>query len=282
MIAITGATGQLGRLVIAALLEHGTPKEKVIALARHPQHAGDLGVDVRDFNYTQPETMVISLQGVDTLLLISSNELGQRATQHQAVIDAAKEAGVKLLAYTSVLHATDSALGLAGEHRQTEQYLAASGLPFVLLRNGWYHENYTAGVPAAVEHGALLGSAGEGRIASATRADYAQAAAVVLSGEGHAGKTYELAGDTSYTLSELASEVSRQADKPVSYHNMPQADYQAALIKVGLPEAVAELLADSDAAAAKGALFDDSNTLSTLIGRPTTPVADAVAAALRR
>ncbi|MGC1331878.1 NmrA family NAD(P)-binding protein, partial [Pseudomonas sp.] len=200
---------------------------------------------------------------------------------HQAVINAAKQAGVKLLAYTSVLHAVGSALGLAAEHVQTEQALGASGVPHVLLRNGWYNENYSAGVPAAVAHDALLGSAGEGRISSAARADYAEAAAVVLSSEGHVGKTYELAGDGSYTLAELAAEVSRQAGKTVPYKNLPEAEYKAVLVQVGLPEPVAELLANSDAAAAKGALFDDSKVLSTLIGRPTTPVADAVAVALK-
>lgn len=280
MIAITGATGQLGRLVIAALLKR-VPAEQIVALARHPEKAADLGVPVRDFDYNQPEAMVIGLQGVDTLLLISSNELGQRATQHLAVIDAAKQAGVKVLAYTSVLHATGSALGLAAEHRDTEQALASSGVPHVVLRNGWYNENYSAGIPGAVGHGALLGSAGEGRIASAARADYAEAAAVVLTTEGHAGKTYELAGDNSYTLTELAAEVSRQTGKNLPYNNLPQAEYKAVLVQVGLPEPIAELLADSDAAAAKGALFDDSKVLSGLIGRPTTPIADAVAVALK-
>lgn len=284
MIAVTGATGQLGRLVIAALLEKGVKADQIIALARRPEKAADLeqdGVQVRDFDYTQPEAMVIGLEGVSKLLLISSNELGQRAAQHQAVIDAAKQAGVQWLAYTSVLHATGSALGLAAEHEQTEQALAASGLPHVLLRNGWYNENHAAGVPAAVAHDALLGSAGEGRISSAARADYAEAAAVVLAGEGHEGKTYELAGDSSYTLTELAAEVSRQAGKPVPYHNLSEGEYKAALIQAGLPEPVAELLANSDAAAAKGALFDDSKVLSKLIGRATTPVAESVALALR-
>jgi len=284
MFAVTGATGQLGRLVIAALLKNGVKADQIIALARHPEKAADLekdGVQVRDFNYTQPEAMVIGLKGVDKLLLISSNELGQRATQHRHVIEAAKEAGVQLLAYTSVLHATGSALGLAAEHVQTEQALAASGVPHVLLRNGWYNENYTGGVPSAVAHGALLGAAGEGRISSAARADYAEAAAVVLAGQGHEGKTYELAGDSSYTLAELAAEIARQAGKQVPYKDLPEAEYKEALIQVGLPKPVAELLANSDAAAAKGALFDDSKVLSKLIGRATTPVAESVALALR-
>lgn len=278
MIAITGATGQLGRLVIAALLER-VPAAQLVALVRAPQKAQDiaeLGVDVRHADYSQPATLATALQGVTRLLLISSNELGQRAQQHQAVIDAAKTANVELLAYTSVLHADASALGLAGEHRETEQALKASGIPHALLRNGWYSENYLAGVPAAVAHHALLGSAEEGRIASAPRADYAEAAAVVLTGAGQAGKVYELAGDDSYTLSELAALITEQSGTEVAYKNLPQAEYEAALISVGLPAPVADLLADSDAAAAKGALFDDGKQLSALIGRPTTPIAEAL------
>ncbi|NWD74930.1 SDR family oxidoreductase [Pseudomonas gingeri] len=283
MIAITGATGQLGRLVIEALLERVAASE-LVALVRDPLKAQDLsakGVTVRQADYNQPQTLASALSGVERLLLISSNELGQRSVQHRAVIDAAKAAGVKLLAYTSVLRADTSALGLADEHRETEQALSVSGLEHVLLRNGWYNENYTAGVPTAVAHGALLGSAGEGRIASAARADYALAAAVVLTREGQAGKVYELAGDTAYTLSELAEDIAKQSGRAVVYRNLPQGEYQAALLSFGLPEGIAALLADSDAAAANGALFDDRRQLSALIGRDTTPVATSVAVALK-
>lgn len=283
MIAITGATGQLGRLVIEALLERIAASE-LVALVRDPLKAQDLsakGVTVRQADYSQPQTLVSALSGVERLLLISSNELGQRTVQHRAVIDAAKTAGVQLLVYTSVLRADTSALGLAAEHRETEQALSASGLEHVLLRNGWYNENYTAGVPAAVEHGALLGSAGDGRIASAARADYALAAAVVLTREGQAGKVYELAGDTAYTLTELADEVAKQSRKAVVYQNLPQSEYQAALLSFGLPEGIAAMLADSDAAAAKGALSDEGRQLSALIGRDTMPVAASVALALK-
>lgn len=278
MIAITGATGQLGRLVIAALLER-VPADQVVALVRDPQKAQDiaeLGVDVRQADYSLPAALASALVGIDRLLLISSNELGQRATQHQAVIDAAKSAGVQLLAYTSVLHAEGSLLGLAEEHRQTEQALQASGVPYALLRNGWYHENYLAGVGASLAHNTLLGSAEQGRIASASRADYAEAAAVVLTSSEQVGKVYELAGDDSYTLSDLAALITQQSGTQVAYQNLPEAEYEAVLISVGLPAAVADLLADSDAAAAKGALFDDGKQLSTLIGRPTTPVAVAL------
>ena len=282
MIAITGATGQLGRLVINALLER-IPASGVVALVRSPEKAHDLslrGVEVRYADYSEPETLVSALAGIDRLLLISSNELGQRSAQHAAVIAAAKQAGVHLLAYTSVLRADTSLLELATEHRETEHTLKASGVPFVLLRNGWYHENYTAGVAAAVAHGVILGSAKEGRIASAGRVDYAEAAAVVLTGDGHAGHCYELAGDAAYSLDELAAEVARQSGKTVVYQDMPEADYKAALAGFGLPAPIAELLASSDAAAAQGALFDDGKVLSTLIGRPVTPIAAAVTAAL--
>ncbi len=283
MIAVTGATGQLGRLVIAALLKTVNPHD-IVALVRDPLKAQDLsakGVDVRQADYNKPETLPIALVGVQRLLLISSNEIGQRKAQHRAVIEAAKSSGVQLLAYTSVLHADKSTLGLAVEHRDTEQALLASGLNYVLLRNGWYSENYTASVPTAVAHEAIIGSAQEGRISSAARADYADAAAVVLTREGQAGKVYELAGDESYSLAELAGEVAKQSGKPVVYNDLPQDQYKAVLIGMGLPEAFAGLLADSDAAAAKGDLFDDSRQLSQLLGRPTTPIAQSVSTALK-
>jgi NAD(P)H dehydrogenase (quinone) len=283
MIVITGASGQLGCLVIARLLET-VPASQIIAAVRDPKKVADLaakGVQVRQADYSQPATLDGAFKGAERVLLISSSEVGQRLVQHQAVIDAAKRQGVKLLGYTSVLHASESKLGLAEEHRQTEAALARSGVPTVVLRNGWYHENYTAGVAHALANGAHFGSAGEGRISSASRADYAAAAAAVLtSNEDQGGKVYELAGDESYTLSDFAAEIARQSGKSIVYTDLPEADYKAALLQAGLPEFVAQLLADSDAAAAKGALFDDSRQLSQLIGRPTTPLASAIAEAL--
>lgn len=282
MIAITGATGQLGRLVIAKLLE-SVPAKELVAVARTPDKAADLaalGVQVRRGDYTQPETLADAFAGVDKLLLISSSEVGQRVAQHANAIAAAKSAGVKLLAYTSILHADSTPLGLGDEHRQTEARLAQSGLPFVLLRNGWYTENYAASIPAALTYGVLLGSAGEGRVASAARADYAAAAAAVLLKDDQAGKVYELAGDASYTLSDFAAEIAKQSGKPVAYQDMPPADFAAALKKAGLPDGLADLLADSDAGASQGGLFDDSRTLSSLIGRPTTPMSEVVRKAL--
>ncbi|KTB82844.1 quinone oxidoreductase [Pseudomonas syringae pv. syringae PD2766] len=284
MIVVTGATGQLGRLVIEQLLTR-LPASQIIAAVRSPEKAADLsalGIQVRQADYSQASTLDSAFAGADTLLLISSSEVGQRLAQHKAVIDAAKNAGVKLLAYTSVLHADTSALGLAKEHRETEDYLQSSGLPFVLLRNGWYTENYVAGAPGALAHGAVMGCAGEGRISSASRLDYAEAAATVLTAdEDQAGRVYELAGDVSYTLADYAAELSRQSGKTLAYVDLPQAEFEAALIKAGLPDFVAQLLADSDAAAAKGALFDDSHQLSTLIKRPTTPLAATITETLK-
>ena len=282
MIVITGATGQLGRLVITLLLKK-VPAASLVATVRNVEKAEEiaaLGVQVRQADYNQPASWNAALQGADKVLLISSSEIGQRTQQHRAVIDAAKRAGVKLLAYTSVLHADTSVLGLAGEHRETEAAIRASGLPFVLLRNGWYTENYAMGIPAALSLGAVYGCAGDGRISSAARADYAEAAAVVLTSDNPAGKVYELAGDTSYTLSEFAVEISRQSGKAISYVNLPEAEYKKALLGTGLPEFLAEQLANSDTGVSLGALFDDGKQLSKLIDRPTSALATAVRAAL--
>ncbi len=282
MIAITGATGQLGRLVIQNLLKT-VPASQLVAAVRSPDKAADLaalGVQVRQADYARPATLEAAFQGVSKLLLISSSEVGHRAPQHAAVIAAAQQAGVQLLAYTSILHADRSPLGLAAEHKETEAMLRASGIPHVLLRNGWYTENYTASVPAALQYGAVLGSAKDGRIASAARADYAAAAAAVLTLEGQAGQVYELAGDTAYTLSEFAAEIAKQSGKAVVYNDLPEAAYAAALVQAGLPEGFAALLADSDVGASTGGLFDDSHQLSQLIGRPATPMAEVVRVAL--
>ena len=282
MIVITGASGQLGRLVIEELLT-SVPANQIIAAVRTPAKVADLaarGVVVRQADYSQPATLDAAFAGATQILLISSSEVGQRLPQHQNVIAAAKRANVSLLAYTSLLHADTSPLGLAAEHVATEQALKASGLPYAILRNGWYTENYIASIPPALQYGVLLGSARDGKIASATRSDYAAAAAAVLRTPNQAGKVYELAGDTAYTLTEFAAELTRLSGKAIAYQNLPQADYAKALLDAGLPDFLAELLADSDTGASKGALFDDSHQLSQLIGRPTTPLATAIAAAL--
>ena len=278
MIAITGATGQLGQHVIANLL-NTTPASQLVAVVRNPAKAEALsqqGVGVRQADYGDEAALTKALQGVDKLLIISSSEVGQRAPQHRNIIQAAAAAGVKFIAYTSLLHADTSPLGLADEHIATEKMLADSGIPYALLRNGWYTENYLASAPPALEHGVFIGAAGEGKIASATRADFAAAAARVISEEGHAGKVYELAGDNGWTLSELAAELAKQSGKKVVYQNLSQADFAAALKSVGLPAGLADMLADSDVGASKGGLFDDSHTLSKLIGRPTTALADSI------
>ena len=284
MIVVTGATGKLGRLVIDGLLKK-VPAREIIAVVRNPEKAKDLaarGVEVRRADYSKPETLTAAFAGAEKVLLVSSSEVGQRAPQHAAVVDAAKRAGVRLLAYTSVLRAETSKLALAAEHKATEAVIRASGVPYVFLRNGWYIENYTENLAPALQHGAIAGSADAGRIAAATRADYAEAAVAVLTGAGHENKVYELAGDPPFTMAELAAEISRKVGKPIVYKDLPPAQYKTVLTDAGLPGPYADLLVDSDLGVAKGELDDSTGELRRLIGRPTTPLSDAVAAALRR
>lgn len=282
MIAITGATGQLGRLVISQLLQK-VPAAGLIAVVRDPAKASDLatrGVTVRAAAYGDPAALARAFTGIDQLLLISSSEIGQRAAQHRNAIVAAQQAGVKLLVYTSMLHADVSPMNLAPEHRETEAAIRTSGLPFVILRNGWYIENYLFSLPAALANGAFIGSAGNGRISWAVRADYAAAAVAALTGQAHAGQTYELAGDTAYTLADLAAEISRQTNRSIPYQDLPEAAFRDILLKAGLPAPFAAGFAAWDVDASHGALLDDSRTLSRLIGRPTTPLAESVKQAL--
>ncbi|MBB2203119.1 SDR family oxidoreductase [Gluconacetobacter tumulisoli] len=278
---VSAATGHLGGLVIDALLET-VPASAIVAGVRDPAKEAavairDKGVEIRVADYARPETLTHALAGVERLLLISGSELGQRTAQHRNVIAAAKDAGVGLIAYTSILHADTSPLFLADEHRETEAALKESGVPFVLLRNGWYTEVYTWRIAPALQQGAFLGASGEGRISSAARADYARAAAVVLAGGDHAGRTYELAGDASYALAEFVVAVAEASGKPLPYQNLTAEDYRAALLKAGVPEMFAMILSDTDEGVAKGALFDDGGDLARLIGRPTTPFRTTVA-----
>lgn len=274
-IGITGATGQLGRLVVDKLKER-ISKDSLVALVRTPEKAVDLGVEARAFDYTQVDTLASALSGIDSLLLISSSEVGQRRVQHENVINAAKEAGVKRIVYTSLLRADSSSLTLAPEHVETETILKASGIPHTILRNGWYTENYVGSLPGSVAAGAIVGSAGEGKISSASREDYAEAAAVVLTNGGHDGKVYELAGDEAYTLADLAAEVSKQTGKDIPYQNLSEAEYVDVLKSLDVPEGFAQVIAGWDISVSKGDLFENAKVLSGLIGRPTTPMANVV------
>jgi NAD(P)H dehydrogenase (quinone) len=278
-IAITGSTGKLGRLAILAL-KRRAPDATTIALARDPARAADLGVPVRQADYTRPDTLRTALAGVDVLVLISSSDFTDRAGQHRNAIDAARAAGVKRIVYTSILKGDASPLLLAKDHIATEAALKESGVAYSILRNGWYTENYTGSLGAALEHGAIIGAAGAGRLSTATRADFAKAIATVAADPGEGNHVYELAGDEAYTLDDLAAEVSRQSGRHIVYTDLPAEAYAAILQGFGLPESFALALADSDRKASGGALHDDGRTLSSLIGRPTTSLSDAVAEAL--
>ena len=272
MIGITGATGHLGQLTIQALLDRGTPAAEIAALVRSPEKATDLaakGVQVRRADYNQPQTLDSALQGIDKLLLISSNDVADRATPQRNVVEAAKRAGVGLLAYTSILRADTAKMTMAEDHKATEEDIRASGIPFVFLRNGWYLENQN--VAQSAEHGVLAGSAGEGKLSAASRADYA-AAAAVLTLPNQENTIYELGGDQAFTLAELAAEIQAVTGNPVKYQNMPEAEYAGMLKGFGVPAPLADKLADAETRQSEGELYTDSGDLSKLIGRPTTRV----------
>jgi len=282
MIVVTGAGGHLGRLVVEGLLGVA-PAGEIVAATRRPEELTDLaerGVHVRHADFDAPETLKSAFAGADRLLLVSSDAVGRRAVQHQAAIDAAAGAGIRLVAYTSVLHADVTPLIVAPEHKATEEALIASGLPYTLLRNAWYTENYEVAIRGAVDSGLIIGSAGEGRVASATRADYAAAAVAVLTTPGHENKTYELSGDTAWSYTDLAAEIARAAGRDVTYRNFTPEGHRAALLDAGLPEAAADVYVSFDRDIERGALADTPGELRTLIGRPTTPLADSVTAIL--
>lgn len=278
-IAVTGATGQLGRLVVSSLLDRGADPASVVAIVRDPAKAAELadrGVQVRQADYGQPEALRAALEGVDRLLLVSSSEVGQREAQHANVLAAAESAGVGMIAYTSVLNAGTTTMLLAAEHQATETRLEASPVPTVLLRNGWYIENYTDPLGVTLEHG-LVGSAQDGRLNPAARADYAEAAAaVLLSDEDQAGRVYELAGDEAVTMEQIAKLLSDATGQSVAYQDVPVEQYAEVLAGAGLPEPINRIIADSSAAIARGEVADDSGDLARLIGRPTAPVADVI------
>ncbi|WP_327325441.1 SDR family oxidoreductase [Streptomyces sp. NBC_01210] len=281
-IVVTGATGALGRLVVDELLAT-VPAERIAAVVRSKEKATDLaarGVELRIADYSEPESLAGAFHAGDRVLLISGSEVGQRVPQHTAVIEAAKAAGVAQLAYTGVLGGPDADFQLAAEHKATERVILDSGLPYTFLRNGWYTENYTEHLAPVLEHSAVVASAGEGRIASAARADYAAAAASVLTGEGHLAQTYELSGDVAWSFEEYAAELSRQTGRTITYNNVPAGTHLQILIGAGLPGPLAEILVDVDAAVGRGLLAGTTGDLARLTGRPATPLADSVAAAL--
>jgi NAD(P)H dehydrogenase (quinone) len=275
-IVVTGATGKLGRLAIESLLAKGVPASEIVGIGRNVDKIADLGITVKKVAYEDVDALTEAFKGADKVLFISASEAGKRVPQHTNIVTALKNAGVGEVIYTSIPKADTTDMKLAEEHLVTERLLAESGLPYVLLRNGWYIENYN--VEQALAHG-LFGASGEGKISGATRADLAEAAASAVVGEGHTGKVYELGGEP-FTLAELAAEISRQSGRPVAYTDLTPEKYTEMLVGVGLPPAFAEILADSDRAASQGALFVPVDDLETLLGRPVTPLASAIKAAL--
>lgn len=282
-LVVTGASGHLGRLVVLDLLDRGITPDRIVAAARTPDRLADLaerGVTVRRADYDDPQSLKEAFVGAEKVLLVSSSSVGSRLEQHAHVVDAAREAAVDLIAYTSILRADTSSMLLAADHVATERLIVDSGLPHVFLRNGWYLENYTEQIPTAREHKAILGSAGTGLVSAATRADYAAAAAVVLTQDGPVNHAYELGGDTAFTLPEYAATLSELTGEEIAYVDRPAADYQAFLTSVGVPEAMAVILADADVSITRGALVEESGELGRLIGRPTTGLTVAIRAAL--
>ncbi|MDQ1009045.1 NAD(P)H dehydrogenase (quinone) [Streptomyces sp. V4I23] len=281
-IVVTGATGALGRLVVDELLA-AVPADRIAAVVRDKEKAADLaarGVELRIADYSEPATLDGAFRAGDRVLLISGSEVGRRVAQHAAVIEAAKAAGVAQLAYTGVLGGPDADFDLAAEHKATEELILDSGLPYTFLRNGWYTENYTGNLGPVLEHGTVVGNAGDGRIASATRADYAAAAAAVLTGEGHLGAAYELSGDAAWSLAEYAAELSRQTGRTITYTEVPAETHLGILTGAGVPEPFARILVDVDRAIGRGLLARTTGDLARLAGRPTTPLAETVATAL--
>lgn len=278
---ITGATGQLGRLVIDSLLERGAEPQSIVAGARDTAKAADLaarGIRVVELDYNAPATVKAAVDGVDTVLLVSGSEVGSRVVQHRAVIDAAAAAGVAKLVYTSAPKATTSDLVLAPEHKATEELIAASGIPAVILRNNWYTENYAGALAQATESGILAASVGEGRVASASRRDFADAAAVVLLEDGHVGEVYELGGDVAWNYDELAGAIAEVSGRPVDYQALSTEDHAAVLTGAGLDAGTVGFVTALDAGIRDGALADTDGTLARLIGRPTTPLVEGLRA----
>lgn len=283
-LVVTGATGHLGRLAVAGLLDAGVPAGEIAAVVRDQDKGAEFaarGVELRVADYSVPATLKDAFRAGDRVLFVSGSEVGQRVAQHQAVIDAAKEAGVALLAYTGVLGGPDADFALADEHKVTEQAILDSGVPYAFLRNGWYHENFTENLAPVLEHGAVLSNAAGGRIASASRADYAAAAVAVLTGEGHENTVYELSGDVAWSHDEYAAELTKQSGKEIVHREITPEQHREVLVGAGVPAPFADILVGVDVAIGQGLLARRSGDLARLIGRPTTPLADAVATALK-
>lgn len=280
-LVVTGATGHLGRLVVESLLARGVPADQVVAVGRDEERLAalaDLGVTARRADYDDPAAVAAAVEGAEKVLLVSGSEVGQRVAQHLNVIDAAVAAGVQLLAYTSIPHADTSRLVLAAEHRATEEAIAASGLPHTFLRNSWYLENYTGQLATYLEHGTVLGSAGDGKVSAATRADFAEAAAAALLLD-EPKEVYELGG-AAFTLTDLAATVTEVTGTPVIYTDVPAEELTKVLVGAGLPEQYAAVIADGDLGLARGELHVDTADLEGLLGRPATSLADAIRAVL--
>ena len=277
-LVVTAATGQLGRLVVSSLLSNGVDPGQIVATGRSSERLttfAQRGVRVAELDYNKPADGVISVG--DTVLLISGSEVGQRIDQHRNVIELARSAGAARIVYTSVLRADRTTLAIAPEHVATEDILKASGLAWTILRNGWYNENYEQTFAQAAQHGVVITSAGDGRISSAARQDFAEAAAAVLTGEGHDGTTYELAGDTAFTMRELADTFTAVLGRPITLQNLTSEDHRSALLSAGLEEPTAGFLVLLDRNTADGELRTDTKDLSRLIGHATTPIAETAA-----
>ncbi|GLY18775.1 NAD(P)-dependent oxidoreductase [Kineosporia sp. NBRC 101677] len=281
-IVVTAATGQLGRLALEALLRKGVPAGEIVAGGRDLSKLADLadtGIQLKVIDYDRPDTLAEAFRGADKVLFISASEPGRRIPQHKNVIDAAKAANVGLIAYTSIANAGTTTMKLASDHLATEAALMASGLPVVLLRHGWYLEVYTAQIPGYLERGSIAGAAGGGRVSGASRADLAEAdVEALLNAEG--GEVYEMGGDESFTLSELAAEISRQSGREVAYNDLPTDEFRQVLSSIGLPAPLDEILADCDRGIRDGELHVGTGNLSRLLGRPTRSLEEAVKAAL--
>lgn len=281
---VTGATGRLGGLIVDGLLAAGVPAGEVAAVVRNEGKAArlrDVGVEIRVADYDDTEALRTAFRAGDRVVFVSGSDLERRAAQHRNVVAAAREAGVALLAYTGILGGPEADLLLATDHKATEQAILDSGLPYTFLRNGWYHEVYTETIPQILERGAVIASAGEGRVATAARADYAAAAVAVLTGEGHEGKAYELCGDTAWSFAEFAAELSKQTGREIPYRALTAAEHKEVFVGAGLPGPVADVLVDIDRAIERGLLVRTTGDLARLIGRPPTSLADAIATALK-